>query len=195
MTGCDTTSRIYGIGKTSALKCIREKPKLREVAKHFIESSAQHDVAKFVELAVILFMDSDFTECLDTARFKKFSSKVMTNTSFVQVHTLPPTSAALRFHSLRVFYQIQVWKGSEELRPEDWGWEVVSGMFMPVKTSLPPAPESLLNIIRCKCKANCDSKRCTCRKHGVLCSVACGACRGVGCSNSPTLAELHIEEL
>ena len=60
----------------------------------------------------------------------------------------------------------------------------VNDKLNPIKTLLPAAPERLLKIIRCNCKLNCDSKRCTCRKHGLCCSAGCGECRGVGCSNS-----------
>ena len=49
--------------------------------------------------------------------------------------------------------------------------------------SLSPASESLLTVIRCSCKTNCESRRCNCRKHGPECSIACGECRGISCSN------------
>jgi hypothetical protein len=54
---------------------------------------------------------------------------------------------------------------------------------MPVKTKKQPAPEKLLVIIRCKCKTNCETKRCTCRKHGLECNIACLECRGHSCLN------------
>ena len=57
-----------------------------------------------------------------------------------------------------------------------------NGKYLPEKMTLQPAPDHLLKIIRCNCKANCDTKRCTCRKSGLDCSVACGECRGA-CSN------------
>jgi len=36
-------------------------------------------------------------------------------------------------------------------------------------------------------------KRCTCRKHGLECSVACGGCKGLSCSNSPSFEELDCD--
>ena len=48
----------------------------------------------------------------------------------------------------------------------------------------PLAHEALLEIIRCNCKTNCSSQRCTCKKHGLDCSVTCGVCKGQGCVNS-----------
>jgi len=79
------------------------------------------------------------------------------------------------------------------LKPEDWGRDLTGNKYTPVKCTLPPAPDKLLNVIRCNCKSNYDNKKCTCRKHGLECSQSCGSCRGIGCSNSPTLAEFDID--
>jgi len=119
-------------------------------------------------------------------RYEKFSSRVMTSMSCKQVHTLPPTSAATAFHSLRVFLQMQLWTGMTTLTPKGWGWQLKNGAYIPVKTDIPPAPEKLLNVVRCNCKVNCDSKRCWCRKHGLECSSGCGTCRGISCTISGT---------
>ena len=55
---------------------------------------------------------------------------------------------------------------------------------MPVPTDLPPAPDELLQIIRRNCQMDCSTTRCTCKKHNVKYSTACGNCRGIGCMNS-----------
>eukprot|EP00745_Piridium_sociabile_P007798 TRINITY_DN15240_c0_g2_i1.p1 TRINITY_DN15240_c0_g2~~TRINITY_DN15240_c0_g2_i1.p1 ORF type:complete len:104 (-),score=14.59 TRINITY_DN15240_c0_g2_i1:515-826(-) len=78
---------------------------------------------------------------------------------------------------------------SADMAPELWGWQLVCGRLEPRETDLPPAPEDLLKVIRCNCKKDCSSKRCTCRKHGLECSVACGQCQGFSCSNSPSPQE------
>ena len=44
------------------------------------------------------------------------------------------------------------------------------------------APKDLLEVIRCNCKSGCTSMRCTCRKSGLDCSMACGQCCGI-CPN------------
>ncbi|GBN37526.1 hypothetical protein AVEN_270649-1 [Araneus ventricosus] len=53
---------------------------------------------------------------------------------------LPPTEAYAHQHSLRVYHQIQHWFGNK-----------ISGI-QPVKTLKPPAPDSILRKISCKCK-------------------------------------------
>ena len=59
------------------------------------------------------------------------------------------------------------------------GINVLSNKCVPVKATLPPAPERLLKVIRCGCKSSCDTKRCVCRKHGLVCTTACSDCKGV----------------
>ncbi|XP_053377818.1 uncharacterized protein LOC123527311 isoform X1 [Mercenaria mercenaria] len=194
LTGCDTTSRIFGIGKAVALRVLRTNTKFQETGIQFLSSSSKDDIVELGERALAILIDGDPYVRLDALRFRKFAAKVMTSTVFVQVHILPPTSAAAAYHSLRVYLQCRQWMGDSSLRPEDFGWELKDGTYIPIKTDLPPAPENLLNIIRCNCKVNCDTRRCTCRKHGLECSVGCGACRGVSCSNSMTLAEVEAEE-
>ena len=63
------------------------------------------------------------------------------------------------------------------------GKKVMRGLI-PVQTDLPPAPQELLQVIRCSCKTDCSSLRCTCKKHDIECSVACSNCKGSGCANS-----------
>ena len=56
--------------------------------------------------------------------------------------------------------------------------------LIPVKTDLPPASQELLQVIRCSCKTDCSSLRCTCKKHDIECSFACINCKGSECANS-----------
>ena len=119
------------------------------------------------------------------------SARLITiGTSFVQPECLPPTSAAAVYHSLRLYHQVQQWRGVA-LPPLDWGWKLVDGRLLPVRTDLQAAHVSLLEIIRCNCKSDCGSQRCSCRKHGMDCSAACGFCRGQSYTNSasPDLSE------
>ena len=112
---------------------------------------------------------------------------MITGNTSVHVKNLPPTCDSAKFHSLRVYYQCQMWMSETvDIDPTDWGWEIKRGKLCPILMELPPAPENLLNIIRCNCKQNCDTKRCVCRKQ---CSVGCGECRGLNCSNFAAIAE------
>ena len=64
------------------------------------------------------------TDTLDSLRHKRFCEKAAPKTSHIKPQSLPPTSAAAKYHSFRVYLQVQEWKGSAaELHPRDWGWQ------------------------------------------------------------------------
>ena len=149
---------------------------------------------KMPQRAILLQLDCLYNgrsdESLDLLQYSRFCQKITTGTSFVQVECLPPTSTAAVYHSLKVYHQVQQWRGVA-LPPQDWGWKLVDGRLLPVRTDLPAAHASLLEIVRCNCKSNCGAQRCSCRKNGLDCLAACGTCRGQSCTNSvsPDLSE------
>ena len=55
------------------------------------------------------------------------------------------------------------------MKPEEWGWHIVDGKCLPMQTDKPAAPAERLDIISCSCKKLCNTKRCTCRQHGLVC--------------------------
>ncbi|XP_073243634.1 uncharacterized protein [Porites lutea] len=120
-----------------------------------------------------------------STRHAKGDADVMIATGNVclQAENLPPTSSAASFHSLRVYFQVQEWK-QNQLRPQDWGWRLSDGRLLPILTDRPPAHQSLLEMIRCNCRTDCNTQRCSCKKHGLECSSACGVCKGESCLNS-----------
>ena len=106
---------------------------------------------------------------------------------------LPPTERTAYYHTLRVHLQIMVWEtlNNSVLDPLEWGWSLSRGTLEPVFTNYDFAPDSLLNFARCKCKTECTSKKCLCRKHGLKCVTAYGDCRG-DCTNSKVLVTLKL---
>ncbi|KAK7476232.1 hypothetical protein BaRGS_00032508 [Batillaria attramentaria] len=103
----------------------------------------------------------------------------------VQPQKLPPTNAAAKFHSTRIYLQVQEWKHLREtLSLTAWGWELMDNTLFPPYTTKAVAPDDLLCIIKCNCKTDCSTDRCSCRRHGRVCSAACGECRGECCMNS-----------
>ena len=80
------------------------------------------------------------------------------------------------------------WKFLEEVHynPVSWGWTLQNGLYHPIFSDQPPAPDDLLKFVRCKCKLtskNPCSTNCSCKKNGLYCVLACGDCRGDGCQN------------
>ena len=193
-TGCDTTSRIYGIGKHVAFKKLMTDEHLKQQADIFIKQSTKEVVIKAGNEAFLSPYNGTPNQDLDKLRYSKFITKVNTSKNVVHVQSIPPTSAAAQYHSLRTYLQVQTWIGVE-IDPLQWGWcKNSSGeKFEPLKTNLPAGPLRLLQNIRCNCKINCASKRCNCRKHGLKCSSGCGDCKGTSCSNAPSITEEDLE--
>ncbi|MEW8547735.1 MAG: hypothetical protein AB2693_29860 [Candidatus Thiodiazotropha sp.] len=194
--GCDTTSSVFGLGKGLALKKYLKDKNFRECAAVF--SNDEHisvdEIIKYGERAMVILFGGKPEEKLDSLRLSIFYQKVAGSVKFIKPENLPPTSAATRYHSLRTYHQIQVWKGRNDLLAEDWGWAVKGNRLLAVHTDRPPAPEKLLKVVRCKCKASCKTFRCTCRKHGLTCSQMCGECRGISCLNSVQMDNININE-
>ncbi|KAJ8043143.1 hypothetical protein HOLleu_10106 [Holothuria leucospilota] len=191
ISGCDTTSHPFGISKGVTLKKMLNDDHFKKQGEVFTRCATESEIVQAGEEALICLYGGIQGEKLDVLRARKFFSKVASSKTSVKLQALPPTSAAARYHSLRVFLQVQQWVGArDDLVPHDWGWYIADEKLMPIKTNMPPAPEMLLKVIRCKCKTNCDTKRCTCRKHGLECSTGCGECRGTGCTNA---ADYNIE--
>lgn len=178
--GCDTTSRLHGIGKGAALKKIQTNAKFKAAAEKFDENDASSaEIATAGEQAFLIIYNAKASDTLNSLRYKKFVEKVSCSSSHVAPQQLPPTSAAAKFHSFRVYLQICSWKNQiNSLTPENWGWKKEDDEFFPIPTDIPPAPEDLLKIIRCNCQLDCSSRSCTCRKHEMKCSLACGHCKG-----------------
>ena len=114
---------------------------------------------------------------LKVHRFTRFTLWVRTQicviNSCIYPQTLSPTSAAANTTASE--FISKYWSGKvavTKLGKSD-------GKPMPVLPDLPP--DELLKIIRCNCHTDCSSMRCTCRKHLVKCSPACG---NSGCTNS-----------
>ena len=189
--GCDTTSRLFGIGKGSIIKKFRENKSLQQAAIVFDNPNAtQAQIDHAGEAAFVVMYNGKKSDTLDGLRYKKYCDKVATSLTQVDPKVLPPTSAAAKFHSRRVFLQTNQWKDPQcDLLAEEWGWVRKDTGLHPVLTDMPPAPAELLKIIQCNCTTDCATARCTCKKHGMKCSMACGHCRGSSCSNASTYVE------
>ena len=124
LLGCDTTSHIYGLGKGVALQLIRTDKTFQEKAKVFRDANKKKEVIIAAgEKAIVLAHKGLPKDNLDNLRLLRFHQKVNSSTVFVQPQVLPPTSAAAKFHSMRVYLQVQQWMGQgDQLKPEDCGW-------------------------------------------------------------------------
>jgi hypothetical protein len=80
----------------------------------------QQSIISAGEKALVTVCHGNEGETLNTLRVRRFTQKVAESRSVVEPASLPPTSASARYHILRVYHQVQSWKG-EALPPEEWG--------------------------------------------------------------------------
>ena len=184
-TGCDSTSRIHGVGKKNAFYKLAKEPCLQEVASVFLNHG--QDVCTIEEAgskAMALLFGGKCTDSLSSLRFSILNKKVVGGTSFITPERLPPTKSATDYHSRRTYYQVLIWTGqANQMSAADWGWKVENNQCLPVMSDGPAAPDSLLQMVHCNCATTCRIVRCSCRKYGLPCTPACGRCQVDSCEN------------
>ena len=107
-TGCDTTSRLFGIGKSQLMK---KMPEIRAYVKVFcLKEQSQENVVSAGEKVLLCLYNARLgEEDLDTLRVNRWNEKVFQfKMKADKIQSLPPTSAAAKYHSLRVYFQVQV---------------------------------------------------------------------------------------
>jgi hypothetical protein len=114
---------------------------------------------------------------INLLRKHKFYQKTASSSSFVHPQGLPPTAAATEQHSLISLHQVQECLG-RHTEPLDWGWTITDGM-----TNSMPAPSELMTMVKCKCRTDCPSAKCSCRKSGLKCTLVGSECKGIDCQN------------
>ena len=156
---------------------------LTEYSKVFLKPNQQRaDVEEAGNHALAILYGGTSGSDVNFERTSRFSGKVVSNSQYLPPERLPPTSDAGRFHSQRVYLQVQTWIGND-MNATEWGWTLNGSTLKPYRMEQGAAPSSLLKVIRCNCTGKCGNGRCSCRKNGLLCTLACGHCKGITCTN------------
>ena len=106
LTGCDTTSSLFGIGKKSVLKTLRANPARYEHLKN-IGVTDIDTVADAGRLLVADLYDPKGKALNSHLDLNKLRVKLAT-TKDVSLVRLPPSEAAFKQHMLRVSFQVHV---------------------------------------------------------------------------------------
>jgi len=196
LSGCDTTTAIFGHGKLSAFKKLSgsELGHLCDVVGS--AKSSQNEVGNAgCQLLVALYSGNVVEDTLDKMRFTSYMKLCSSSKTAILPEHLPPTQRSAYFHCLRAHMQVVEWQSlsTETLLPSEWGWQLQNKKFVPITTDQQPAPDELLQVIRCRCKTTsnntCGTNLCSCRRNGLPCLSACSNCHGSECNNCEKASE------
>lgn len=194
LTGCDTTSTLYGIGKLKALKSLRNK----HVPPHLGDKTATiDDLERKAVSFIATCYGSEKTSSMSEVRYNIWQHKTARGKSQkFKLASLPPSSAAFRLHVQRAQYQACLWTAAldsepPEMNAADYGWKADPSNRNLLPVTLPSgtmvAPKQVLNLLCCNCSSTeaCSTRRCTCRKSELACSIfcKCNASAGLKCAN------------
>ena len=91
---------------------------------------------------------------------------------------LPPTDDALILHISRVAFQVYIWMNAHKAlldlpSPIDNGWILKDGKLEQHLMPQVPVPRKVAEFVLCRCKKNCKTNNCFCRKSNLVCTEAC----------------------
>eukprot|EP00794_Sanderia_malayensis_P020891 gene20891-22942_t len=104
---------------------------------------------------------------------------------------LRPKNDSLEPHMKRANYQCYIWRHAEQAqmnlpRFSQYGWGLDDGNMSCHWRNLPPAPDSILEFISCKCTKGCENNRCSCLKAELPCT---DICKCNGCKNNKPIED------
>ena len=185
-TGADNIGRFSGIGKKTWFKAFlnAESNSIRAHKKLFESTEVTEDT--FTALAAFICLvycpKGLNIKRIPELRWHLFCKNMAESTK------LPPTLGALKQHILRVHVQCNVWGQSDVFHQEfldplqNGFYKEASGEVKPMTTDVLPAPKSIIEMVRCQCKTDCSSKRCSCRAANLPCTDLCN-CDSDQCEN------------
>ena len=115
-SGCDTTSRIFGVGKKSVVqKVIAGDSVLHECSKVFRTPTADPATVETTGCnAMVSLFNGGKSDSLASLRYSFLAKKVATAKTFVTPERLPPTTSATHLHSRRTYLQVMEWLGKND---------------------------------------------------------------------------------
>lgn len=98
---------------------------LETCACSFTQASQQSDtIENLGNKPLVSICDGKSCDSLASLRHTVLKKKVVSSVSFVSLQRLPPTASAKKYHSLRSYYQINIWLEVERtLEGSDWEWK------------------------------------------------------------------------
>ena len=192
ISGCDTVSYPFNKGKISALNILKAE---EFAARYEVLGKENATDAELMETGRRFFTavyDQPEGTSMSLARNNLYTRK---KGKPLRIMALPPTEANMLLHMKRVHLQVTLWKAADRQGPPilditKFGWDMKSGLPSPSLDTGPAAPDCLIDIISCGCKAAgkaCSTGGCSCKGHNMSCTVYCSCTAGDLCCNPVTL--------
>jgi len=189
ISGCDTTSALFGHGQNTVFKkLVADDLQQQFGVFNDVTASREQVATSGCQLLVALYTGQPGVHNLDKMKHSTYMKLVATSKTQILPKQLLPTERASYLHCLRAHLQVMEWQQLRiQTSPCDLGWETVSEKLVPIATDKDPAPKTLLNVVRCCSKVEsrncCGSGLCSCGKNWLPCVAACTNCRGKECNN------------
>ena len=103
---------------------VSKNTKLHEIAHSIFcndTNTPQEDTVQVGEEALLCVYNGSARDDPDGLRYERYSEMVKKFSNAVEAYNLPPTPAATRYHSLRVYSQVNKENG-KKLDAIEWGW-------------------------------------------------------------------------
>lgn len=193
LTGCDSTSSFFGIGKKSVLKVIEanDDDMFQDLTKLAGESESEALTAAS-KLVTRLYKGK--ADSIDALRYQQAKKRD------ISLAKLPPCEAVLKQHVKRAMWQTRVWMSSHIAMPSlgspvDFGWTRAGDCLNPLYFEGPTAAELLKDMVcSCRGKTRCASG-CACHQSGLSCTDIC-TCHADNeqCGNALTQRDFSDDE-
>ena len=185
ISGCDTVSATFGMGKLKAFNKFKESSNWRSAIKMLCDDI---EIDRMVELGEKFYINL-YGKVAAKAKSLDQVREIMYNLpKYIPITRMPPTSRAFYFHMLRVYLQINTWKHLRQLLEFDkFGFfKDENGNITAIITDKEHAPKYMLQEMKCSCqrpnRAGLLCTGCWCSKSGLSCTELCKC--GGECSNS-----------
>ncbi len=182
LTGCDTTSSFFCIGKRTIFRHLADKPEQWSQLSSLSSNDNKTALDASRRFVMKLYCSTKLKASdLDDLRVKLAVKK---GSSLAK---LPPCERSFVQHVKRAQWQTKLWTHSHVRNPDlgsplNHGWELKGNILTPVYFEGPTASEVLDDLIcRCSVRNKC-SRDCTCYSKGLACTELCG-CGNAECQN------------
>lgn len=190
LSGNDTVCATLTIGKTKAINAAK-KNSFSKIG--YVDSTVDEIMTESTRFLIDCYScppARSMTEC----RQRLWAQRTGKSGRPPKISNIPPTTEGHLQNTLRAHHQLCQWYAAMEIDPpemnaEDWGYESDQTnkvlLPRPLPEGVKPAPDEILEKIRCSCSSAqpCKSTNCKCHKNGRACTMFCGCSDDATCCN------------